>query len=124
MILVDTSVWIDHLRERDRNLETLLEDAQVLTHPFILGELAMGTLKQRDVVMRALHRLTQAKVARDQEVLEFISLRRLFGRGLGYLDAHLLASARLTPTTLLWSRDKRLVELATELSLAFQPATH
>jgi predicted nucleic acid-binding protein len=118
MILVDTSVWIDHLRKGDLALRKLLETGRVLSHPFIIGELAMGSLKQRDVVLSALEDLPKATVAHEDEVLRFIASRALFGLGIGYVDAHLLAAAQITPGTLLWTRDKRLHETAAKLSLA------
>jgi len=119
MILVDTSVWIDHLRRGDRVLAKLLEDHQVLVHPFILGELAMGNLKQRDVVLRAMQDLRQAMIPEDEEVLRLVSHRRLFGLGIGYIDAHLLAATKMTPEAWLWTADRRLHEVAQRLSLAF-----
>ena len=118
MILVDTSVWIDHLRAGDRDLIRLLEDRQVLGHPFVLGELALGHLRQRALILRELAQLPQAEVATDPEVLHFIGEQALHGRGIGYIDAHLLASLRLIPGTLLWTRDARLHTVAGELKLA------
>lgn len=118
MILVDTSVWIDHLRKSESRLRSLLGERQVLSHSFVIGELAMGSFKQRDVLLRGLRHLPQATVAFDDEVLQFVSKRALFGMGIGYIDAHLLAAVRLKPGTLLWTRDKRLLEVATKLDLA------
>ena len=118
MILVDTSVWIDHLRHADDVLTDLLDQEQVLMHPFIIGELALGHLRQRDAVLQALRDLRQATVAHDEEVLRTIEHERLFGIGLGYLDVHLLAAVRLTPEASLWTRDKRLLAAAERLSLA------
>ena len=112
MILVDTSVWIDHLRRGDTELQRLLEKGQVLTHPFVVGELAMGSLKQRETILEALQNLPVAEKAHDDEVLLFVADHALFGLGIGYVDAHLLASTRLTPGALLWTRDKRLAEIA------------
>jgi hypothetical protein len=117
--LVDTSVWIDHLRKSDAGLRDLLERGQVLTHPFVVGELAMGSLRQRDVILGALQDLPQAIVAHQDEVLHFISNRSLFGLGIGYIDAHLLAAVQLTPGALLWTRDKRLFEVSAKLHLAY-----
>ena len=97
MVLVDTSVWIDHLRFGNQVLVQLLETSQVLGHPHILGELALGNLKQRERLLGALRELPQIPVAADSEVLFFIDERALFGRGIGYVDAHLLASLRLAP---------------------------
>lgn len=119
MILVDTSVWIDHLRRDDTGLRNLLATGQVLSHPFVVGEMAVGNLKQRDVVLRALQGLPKATVAQDDEVLQFISNRALFGSGIGYVDAHLLTAVQMTPAASLWTRDKRLFEIAARLSLAF-----
>ncbi len=113
MILVDTSVWIDHLRTGDAALRKLLERGQVLAHPFVIGELAMGNLKQREVVLSALQDLPRAVVALEDEVLRFISDRGLSGLGIGYIDAHLLAAVRLTPDALLWRLNDILFALLT-----------
>ena len=121
MILVDTSVWVDHLRATDETLAGLLDAGMVLAHPFIIGELALGTLSQRQTVLTALSDLPQAIVATDQEALHFIDRHTLFGRGVGYIDIHLLAAARLTPGTTLWTRDKRLHAVALQLGLATTP---
>lgn len=108
MILVDTSIWIDHLREGDAALSRLLDGARVLGHPFVLGELALGRLRQRELVLGALAELPQAVLASDDEVLRFINAAGLAGSGIGYVDAHLLAAVRLTAGASLWTRDKRL----------------
>ena len=118
MVLVDTSVWIDHLRFGNQVLAQLLETSQVLGHPHILGELALGNLKQRERLLGALRELPQIPVAADSEVLFFIDERALFGRGIGYVDAHLLASLRLAPGTRFWTRDQRLHAIADELGVA------
>lgn len=118
MILVDTSVWIDHLRAGDAVLAELLDDGQVLSHPFVVGELALGNLHQRESVLADLLELPRAFVASDNEVLHFIQREGLFGIGIGYLDAHLLAATRLTQGASLWTRDKRLSAAAERLSLA------
>lgn len=118
MILVDTSVWIDYLRSGDNALVRLLEGQRVLGHRFVLGELALGTLRARAAVLRDLARLPQIETARDQEVMHLIEIERLHGRGIGYIDAHLLASLRLTPGATLWTRDTRLHTVASELKLA------
>jgi predicted nucleic acid-binding protein len=117
MILVDTSVWIDHLRQRNDRLKTLLETGQVIVHPFIVGELALGNLRQRDVVISSLLDLPQAVSVANEEVLGFIARHALSGKGIGLVDAHLLASARLN-SALLWTRDKRLKAVATQLGMA------
>jgi len=118
VILVDTSVWIEHLRSASAILTELLGDGQVLVHPFVLGELALGSLRQRDVFLRDLRDLPQAIVASDGEVLSLIDRRTLFGRGIGYVDAHLLAAARLTAGSKLWTHDRRLQAVAAQLDLA------
>jgi len=123
MILVDTSIWIDHLRQRDERLSKLLNQGQVLGHPFVTGELALGNLQNRDVVLDALQNLQQAPLASENEVLGFIRQNALYGLGIGYIDAHLLAAARLAPGTTLWTRDKRLLSAASSLGLA-ETAAH
>ena len=118
MILVDTSVWADHLRAGDTTLTALLEAGRVLVHPFVIGELALGNLRQREIVLGALSDLPQATVATDAEVLHFIDHQALFGRGVGYVDAHLLAAVRMTAGAELWTHDKRLRIVADQLRLA------
>lgn len=118
MILIDTSVWVDHLRADDDGLRRLLDRGEVLSHPFVIGELALGNLRQRDLVLDALAALPRAGIATDQEVMFFIGEHRLFGRGIGYVDAHLLAAVRLTAHARLWTRDRRLNAVAEGLGLA------
>ena len=118
MILVDTSIWVDHLRRTDSALAGLLGTGSVMTHPFVIGELALGALQQRKVILGALRNLPSATMATDDEVLRFIDDASLAGLGIGYIDAHLLSATRLTPGTLLWTRDKRLAAVAGRLSLA------
>ena len=118
MILVDTSIWIDHLRGGNLDLAAKLEAGQVLTHPRVIGELAMGDLRPREEVLRSLTQLPQAVVARDDEVLAYIERLALHSRGIGYIDAHLLASTALTQDAELWTRDRRLAEIAAGLGLA------
>jgi len=118
VILIDTSVWVDHLRTGDARLSGLLDGGGVLGHPFVTGELALGNLRQRGLVLSALRELPQATVATDEEVLHFIDRRALFGLGVGYVDAHLLAAVRLTAGAKLWTRDRRLQAVATQLDLA------
>lgn len=118
MILVDTSIWIDHLRQGDKALADLLDEAQVLVHPFVTGELALGNLRNRDEVLGALRSLPQAEMATEIEVLGFIEANGLAGTGIGYIDAHLLAAVRLSPGTALWTRDKRLLAASTRLGLS------
>ena len=118
MILVDSSVWIDHLRAGDPALMELLNRGQVLVHPFVIGELALGNLRQRDAVLGLLEDLPRASAATEAETRHFIGRHALFGMGIGYVDAHLLAAARLTPDTSIWTRDKRMRAAAHRLSLA------
>lgn len=120
MILVDTSVWIDHLRSGDAALAALLDGGQVLAHPFVTGELALGRLRRRGEILAALGSLPQATTATDTEVLRFIADHALDGLGIGYIDAHLLASALLSSAAL-WTRDKRLHAAAARLKLAWTP---
>ncbi len=114
MILVDTSVWVDHLRSSDAELVATLERNEVLMHPAVLGELALGNLARREVVLSLLGQLPRATVATDEEVLGLIEGSLLFGRGIGYVDAGLLASTRLTAGSKLWTRDKRLQAVAVD----------
>jgi predicted nucleic acid-binding protein len=118
VILVDTSVWIDHLKIGDPGLAGLLENGRVLAHPFVTGEIALGSLRQRNVVLDALRDLPQAIVASDNEVMTFIESRVLYAIGIGYVDAHLLTAAQLTPGVTIWTRDRRLREAATRLQLS------
>jgi predicted nucleic acid-binding protein len=122
VILVDTTVWVDHLRGGDKALTALLETGAVLIHPFVVGELALGNLRQRKTVLSALWDLPRAGVATDAEVLHFVDQHELYGRGLGYVDAHLLAAVRLTAGAELWTKDKRLHGIADQLRLAIAPS--
>ncbi|QHE86025.1 type II toxin-antitoxin system VapC family toxin [Hydrogenophaga sp. BPS33] len=122
MILVDTSVWIDHLRSSDAALVERLHQGAVLGHPFVTGELALGSLRQRAAVLEALRALPQATPARDDEVLLFVEQHALHGLGIGWVDAHLLAATRLTAGAQLWTRDKRLLATCQRLGLAHQAA--
>jgi predicted nucleic acid-binding protein len=117
MILADTPVWIDHLRSGDAQLQTELMRSAVLMHPLIAGELALGSLRNRAMVLRQIDSLPSAMPARNEEVRELIERHSLFSRGIGFVDAHLLASALLTPHTLLWTRDTRLRTLAKSLAV-------
>lgn len=123
MILVDTSVWVDHLRRSDAQLVDLLQRAQVLMHPFVVGEMACGSLADRPAVLELLQDLPTALVAESDEVLVFIEHQALHGKGIGYVDAHLLASVALTGRTQLWTRDKRLLNAAESLGCAFKDNT-
>lgn len=118
MILVDTSVWIDHLRKGNTRLNSLLLDTAVLVHPFVIGELACGNLKNRNQVLNLLGDLPASRVANDEEVLFFIEHNNLMGRGIGYIDAHLLASVSLSSPARLWTVDRKLNNVASQLGLA------
>ena len=116
MILVDTSVWIEHLRAGNDRLKTLLFDEQVLCHPFVVGELACGSLQKRDEILGMLKALPEAYLLEHEEVLSFLQTRRLYGRGIGWVDAHLLASTLLTGCAL-WTFDKALRRAAADLNV-------
>jgi predicted nucleic acid-binding protein len=107
MVLVDTSVWIDHFRRNSPALAELLDEATVLTHPFVLGELACGNMKNRGAILSSLEALPAAVPATHEETLRLIEDHRLWGRGIGWVDAHLLASALLSHCAL-WTLDDRL----------------
>ena len=113
-MLVDTSVWVDHLRQGNPRLVALLESARVCSHPFIIGELACGNLSRRQEVLSLLEALPATPVADHHEVLRFLDDRRLHGRGLGWIDVHLLAAARLAGVPL-WTLDKQLAAVAAQL---------
>ena len=117
MILVDTSVWVDHWRRGNARLSALLEEELVLLHPFVVGELALGHLRQRSEILGLLSELPQADAAQHGEVLEFVERHRLAGSGVGWVDAHLLASAALSHASL-WTLDRRLVRAAARLALS------
>lgn len=114
MILVDTSVWVDHFRASDTRLVGLLDRTAVTMHPFIVGELACGNLANRKSTLELLSQLPAAAIAEHDEVLRFISTRKLFGKGIGLVDAHLLASVTISGDQL-WTRDKRLRAMALQL---------
>lgn len=111
MILVDTSVWIDHFRAANDELVSALTEGQVLTHSFIIGEIACGGLRQRQEILSLLPLLPQSKIAADSEVLALIEDYELYGKGIGWIDAHLLASCLLSHSAL-WTNDKKLARLA------------
>lgn len=118
MILVDTSVWVDHLRRADAELAGALERGMVVVHPFVVGELACGSLSDRAAILELLQDLPTAVTADSDEVLGFIERHGLYGRGIGYVDVHLLASVALTDGSKLWTRDKRLRAVAQKLEMA------
>jgi len=117
VVLIDTSVWVEHLRGGKAGLEVLLNDERVSCHPFIIGELACGNLKNRSEILTLLHALPAAVLAEHEEVLRLIEKYRLMGKGLGYVDAHLIASAMLTGIPL-WTLDERLEKVALSLGIA------
>jgi predicted nucleic acid-binding protein len=116
-VLVDTSVWVNHFRAANMDLENLLDEGRVATHPFVIGELACGSLRRRIEVLRLIEALPFTPVASHDEVLTFIEREQLHGSGLGWIDMHLLASARLGRQSL-WSADRRLRAAALRLGLA------
>jgi predicted nucleic acid-binding protein len=118
LILADTSVWVDHLRRGDDTLADALDRGIVVMHVFVIGEIACGTLTDRASVLELLHDLPRATVASSDEVLGFIERHQLHGRGIGYVDVHLLASTALTVGAKLWTQDKRLRAAAVDLGLA------
>ena len=119
MILVDTSIWIDHLRSGDTRLADLLNRSQVLAHPFVIGELACGNLRKREEILRLLNNLPQSPIASPAEALHFMERNQLMGQGIGYIDVHLLAATALAENALLWTNDKRLKKVAIGMKLAF-----
>lgn len=118
MILVDTAVWIDHLHAPDRTLRSLLEASLVCIHPMVIGELALGSIGARAETLALLADLEQLPEATHDEVCYLVDTHVLYGRGLGLVDAHLLASLRLSPGDKLWTRDRRLMLAAEALGVA------
>jgi predicted nucleic acid-binding protein len=119
-MLVDTSVWVDHLRRGDAMLSSLLRRGEVECHAFVIGELACGSLKRRTEVLSLLEKLPAAPVASHHEVVAMVERHRLFARGIGWIDAHLLASALLA-RQLLWTRDQPLAKVARALNIVWEP---
>ena len=117
-VLVDTSVWINFLRNGDKVLEDILNNGLLYCHPYIIGELACGHLSNRQEILSLLHELPSATVVEHDEVLHFIDWHKLMGRGLGYIDIHLLASAMLTGVKL-WTLDKNLIKIAQLFSVHY-----
>ena len=118
MVLVDTSIWINHLQKGNAHLKKLLLDAEVACHTFIIGELACGNLKNRSAILSLLHALPLTPIIDNDEILLFIERNKLMGIGIGLIDAHLLASARLVHIPI-WTRDKRLLNAAASLQMAY-----
>ncbi len=121
MVLVDTSIWVSFLQSGNIGFQGLLEEGKVISHPFIIGELACGNLKNRREILSLLKALPSATTAEHEEVLQFIESQRLMGRGLGYVDVHLLAAACLTSVPL-WTGDRNLREAALKLEIAYKGA--
>jgi predicted nucleic acid-binding protein len=119
VILADTSIWIEHFRKEKAGLARLVDCKAILVHPIVIGELAMGNLHPRHPTLQALHQLPTAAVATFDEVLQFVEEHRLFGIGIGYMDAHLLAAARLSGA-LLWTLDARFAAAAARLKIAYE----
>jgi len=117
LILADTSVWIDHLRSSSKDLRRHLDQGQIVIHPFIIAELALGSLKERTKTLALLDLLPQVRVARTSELRMMIEARRLYNLGIGLTDAHLIASVFIDSPTLLWTRDKRLRKVAEGLGI-------
>lgn len=124
MILVDTSVWVDHLRRGDPGLVDLLERSIVIMHPFVVGEIACGSLHNREAILELLQDLPAAAVAEGDEILRFIESHVLHGKGIGYVDVHLLASVALTEGAKIWTRDKKLRLVAQMMGCAYHDAAH
>ena len=121
MILADTSIWVDHLRAGDDSLVELLKGGRILGHPWVVAEIALGSLRDRHAVLSLLDGLPQAPVATIDELRHLIERRGLFGRGVGLVDIGLLAACLLVPGCRLWTRDKRLAAVADEMTVSFSP---
>jgi hypothetical protein len=119
MVLVDTSIWVEHLRYGHNRLIELLDEGRVLFHPFVIGELACGNIENRVEILALLHALPMSTVADIEEIIVFIDNNRLMGKGLGYVDVHLLASAILS-NVCLWTKDKPLADAATWMGIGFE----
>ena len=119
MVLVDTSIWVTHFRDKHLQLEDLLIKGQAVCHPYVIGELACGNLKNRNKILSLLHELPMATQASHKEVLHFIEEHKLMGLGLGYIDIHLLASVFLSGVSL-WTKDRRLKDAADQLHISFR----
>ncbi len=117
MILVDSSIWVDHFRRNNEILSDLLSRHQLLGHPFILGEIMMGNPENRVSIFEALSDLPQARIAENDEVMRFVERNKIYGSGVGYIDAHLLASVRLMPRSSIWTTDRRMALVAERLGI-------
>jgi predicted nucleic acid-binding protein len=121
LILADTAIWVDHLHQGDDRLEALLDADLIVIHPHVIGEIAVGSLRNRMTVLNGLRHLPQVMMADEEEVLGLINQKPLFNVGIGYVDAHLLAAALLTPGIRVWTRDRRMGEAAERLGVAGGP---
>ena len=117
MILADTSVWVDHLRFGDKDMRELLNRGQIVIHPFVVAELALGSIRDRAKTLALLDLLPQARIAQLNELRLTIEARRLYSVGIGFTDAHLIASVLIDSPTLLWARDKKLRKVAENLGI-------
>ncbi|ABM40211.1 type II toxin-antitoxin system VapC family toxin [Polaromonas naphthalenivorans] len=123
-VLVDTSVWVGHFKQRNERLAALLEDGRVVCHPYVVTEVACGTPPNRRAIIAMLAELESGPLATPDEILELIERRGLYGRGCGFVDMSLLASALLSDQTLIWTLDKRLESVAAGLNRAYRAALH
>ena len=123
MILADTSIWIDHLRGSDPEMARLLGAGEILMHPFIVAEIALGSLRNRRKVLEAMESLLEVRVAQLGEVRRMIEALALYSKGIGLTDTHLIASCLLTPGTQLWTRDAALMKVAASLGILFIPTS-
>ena len=119
MILADTSIWVDHFRHGNKELRTYLEQGQIVMHPFVVAELALGSLGERTKTLALLDLLPQIEVAQISEVRHLIETRRLYTLGIGLVDAHLIASVFINPATIIWTTDKPLRKVAQALGISF-----
>jgi predicted nucleic acid-binding protein len=117
LILADTSIWIDHFRSGNKDLQMALNSGQIVIHPWIVAELALGSLRDRAKTLTTLDLLPQVRVARTSELRLAIEARRLYNLGIGLTDAHLIASVFLDPPTLLWTKDKQLRKVAESFAI-------
>lgn len=117
MILADTSIWVDHLRNRDPEMERRLGSGQILMHPFIVAEISLGSLRQRKETLGNMEALLEVRVAALQEVRHMIETHALYAKGIGLTDAHLIASCRITTGTRLWTRDGAMKKVAAALGI-------
>ena len=123
-VLVDSSVWVGHFKQRNDHLVALLEDGAVICHPYVVAEVACGTPPGRKAIIGMLAELESAPVATQEELLAMMDARQIYGRGCGFVDMSLLAGALLSEKTLIWTLDKKFELLAVELNKAYRPQLH